>query len=143
VALCRDLADGPAVVLGTVVRNPAATGRGLFNAAVVVAGGRVSGCTRSASSRPTTSSTRPATCVGRRPWWSPSRAVGGDLDLRDLWPRDPVDGRRLYDVDPPADLVRAGAEIVVNLSASLTTRARTPAAGRCSPRKPPGWAAPS
>ncbi len=120
VALCRDLADGPAVVLGTVVRNPAATGRGLFNAAVVVAGGRVLGV-YAKRLLPTYDVFDEARyfASGDAPLVVPiaGRRVGISI-CEDLWSRDPVDGRRLYDVDPPADLVRAGAEIVVNLSAS-------------------------
>jgi len=119
-ALCRELSDGPATVLGTVVRNPAATGRGLHNAAVVVAGGRVVGVYAKRllptydvfdEARYFAPGDGPlvVTVAGRR--------VGISI-CEDLWSRDAVDGRRLYDVDPPADLVRAGAEIVVNLSAS-------------------------
>ena len=118
--LCRDFADGPATVLGTVVRNPAATGRGLFNAAVVVAGGRVLGV-YAKRLLPTYDVFDEARyfAPGDAPLVIPlaGRRVGISI-CEDLWSRDAVDGRRLYDVDPPADLVRAGAEIVVNLSAS-------------------------
>lgn len=119
-ALARDLAGGPPVILGTAVRNPAATGRALYNAAVVLRAGKVDKVYAKRllptydvfdEARYFAPGDRPAviTVAGRR--------VGLSV-CEDLWAQDRVDGRRLYDADPLGDLVRAGAEVIVNLTAS-------------------------
>jgi len=119
-ALARELAGAPPTLIGTAVRNPASTGRALFNAAVLLRGGRVDKVYAKRllptydvfdEARYFASGDRPVVIdVG-------GRRVGLSI-CEDVWAQDLVDGRRLYDVDPLADLVRAGAEIVVNLTAS-------------------------
>ncbi|MFO0934862.1 MAG: NAD+ synthase [Planctomycetota bacterium] len=118
--LARDLAGCPPTLVGTAVRNPASTGRALFNAAVLLRGGRVDKVYAKRllptydvfdEARYFASGDRPVVIdVG-------GRRVGLSI-CEDVWAQDLVDGRRLYDVDPLGDLVRAGAEIVVNLTAS-------------------------
>jgi NAD+ synthetase len=118
--LAREFADGPAALLGTAIRNRAATGRALHNAAVFCRGGRVE-AVYAKRLLPTYD------VFDEARYFAPGegavvvevagRRVGLSI-CEDLWVRDRVAGRRLYDADPPADLVRAGVDVVVNLSAS-------------------------
>ena len=118
--LARELTGAPPTLVGTAVRNPASTGRALFNAAVLLRGGRVDKVYAKRllptydvfdEARYFASGDRPVVIdvAGRR--------VGLSI-CEDVWSQDLIDGRRLYDLDPVADLVRAGAEIIVNLTAS-------------------------
>ncbi len=118
--LAREFQDGPAAVVGTAARNPRPVGRALVNAAVFLRGGRVE-ATYAKRLLPTYDVFDEAryfapgdgpvvvTVAGRR--------VGLSI-CEDLWVSDRVGGRRLYDADPPMDLVRAGAEAIVGISAS-------------------------
>jgi len=119
-SLAREFRDAPPALLGTVVRNPSPTGRPILNAAVLARGGRVEAVyakrllpTYDVFDEARYFAPGDAPCVveiaGTR--------VGVSI-CEDLWSGDRVHGRRLYDADPPADLVRAGAQVVVNLSAS-------------------------
>ena len=120
-ALRRELPDGPATVVGTVVRNPPPTGRGALQRGRRAARAAASSGVYAKRLLPTYD------VFDEARYFAPGdgpvvvdvagRRVGLSI-CEDLWSRDAVDGRRLYDVDPPGDLVRAGAEIVVNLSAS-------------------------
>ncbi len=113
-------ADGPAAVIGTVGRNPRAVGPGIVNAAAFLEGGRVA-ATYAKRLLPTYDvfderryfAEGDRTCVvevaGRRV---------GLLVCEDLWVRDLVRGRHLYDADPPADLAAAGIDVAVCISAS-------------------------
>jgi len=113
--LARELADGPPVVLGTVARSGSATPGhpGLWNTAALLSGGRVAAL---AAKR-----LLPAYDVFHEPRWfvpgPPSEPVEiggrriGLLVCEDLWDEG-------YPVHPPAELVAAGAEMLVAISAS-------------------------
>ncbi|HVG93183.1 MAG TPA: NAD+ synthase [Planctomycetota bacterium] len=118
--LVAEHAAGPAALLGTVVRNAAPAGRALHNAAVLARGGRIETVYRKRL-LPTYD------VFDETRYFAPGggpavvEVAGLSIGLaicEDLWVNDPVGGRRLYDADPPMDLVRAGAEVVVCLSAS-------------------------
>jgi NAD+ synthetase len=119
-ALAREFAGGPAAVVGTVARNPRPTGRALLNAAAFLRGGRVE-ATYAKRLLPTYDVFDEARHFA--PGDGPvvvevaGRRVGLSV-CEDLWVSDRVAGRRLYEADPPMDLVRAGADVIVNVSAS-------------------------
>lgn len=113
--------DGPPAVIGTIARNPAATGRGLLNVAVLVHEGRVVAqyAKRLLPTYDVFDEQR-YFAPGDRPcvvYLGPERRLGL-LVCEDLWSEDLVHGRRLYDVDPPDELRRAGLDIAISLSAS-------------------------
>jgi NAD+ synthase/NAD+ synthase (glutamine-hydrolysing) len=118
--LARELAGGPAALVGTVVRTSATTGRALQNAAVLLRGGRVD-AVYAKRLLPTYDVFDEARyfAPGDRPLVVEvaGRRVGVPI-CEDVWARDEVGGRRLYDADPLADLARAGADVIVNLTAS-------------------------
>jgi NAD+ synthase (glutamine-hydrolysing) len=113
--LAAELWPGPPVLVGTVTRAPSrAPGHpGLFNALALLEGGRVAAAREKRL--------LPAYDVFHEPRWflpGPARgplAVGGRavgaLVCEDLW----AEG---YGVDPPADLARAGADLLVCAAAS-------------------------
>jgi NAD+ synthetase len=117
--LAREFRDGPAAVVGTVVTNPRPTGPGLLNAAAFVRGGRVQVYAKRLlptydvfdERRYFAPGDRPCVveCAGKRV---------GLLVCEDLWVDDLVDGRRLYDADPPGDLAREGIDVAVSIAAS-------------------------
>ncbi|HEX3129032.1 MAG TPA: nitrilase-related carbon-nitrogen hydrolase, partial [Thermoanaerobaculia bacterium] len=109
--LARELADGPPAVVGTVARSGRSTPGhpGLWNAAALLDGGRVSALVpkRLLPSYDVFHETR---------WFVPgerSEPVGklGLLICEDLWDE-------AYPVHPPAELLAAGAEILVTISSS-------------------------
>jgi NAD+ synthase/NAD+ synthase (glutamine-hydrolysing) len=118
--LARTLADQAPVLVGLPEPNPADEGRPLFNAAALVCGGRVSHRFRKAllptydvfdEDRYFEPFLGPQTLdlAGRRVGISICEDIWND---RDFWKR------RRYHHDPVDELVRAGAEVIVNLSAS-------------------------
>ncbi|MCC7139191.1 MAG: NAD+ synthase [Planctomycetes bacterium] len=119
-ALAHEHRDGPPAVLGTVVRSAGPTGRALHNGAVFLRAGRVE-AVYAKRLLPTYDVFDEARyfAPGRDPVVVPvaGRRVGLSV-CEDAWAADPVGGRRLYDGDPLGDLARAGADVVVNLSAS-------------------------
>ncbi len=113
--LARELADGPPAVVGTVARSGFSTPGhpGLWNAAAVLDGGRVAAMVpkRLLPAYDVFHETRwfvpgersdPVTIAGRRI---------GLLVCEDLWDE-------AYPVHPPAELLAAGAEILVAISSS-------------------------
>jgi NAD+ synthase/NAD+ synthase (glutamine-hydrolysing) len=118
--LARDLADGPPTLIGLPEPNPADEGRPLFNTAALVRGGRVEYRFRKAL-LPTYDvfdedryfepfhGAQTVDLAGCRVGVSICEDIWND---RDFWKR------RRYHHDPVEELVRAGAEIIVNLSAS-------------------------
>jgi NAD+ synthetase len=119
-ALAAEFAGGPAAIVGTVARNPAPTGPGLWNAAAFLRGGRVEAA-YAKRLLPTYD------VFDERRYFAPGdrpvvvEVAGkriGLLVCEDLWAADVVGGRRLYDADPPGDLRRAGIDLVVAISAS-------------------------
>ncbi|MHC4601060.1 MAG: nitrilase-related carbon-nitrogen hydrolase, partial [Planctomycetota bacterium] len=109
-----------AMVVGYVERNPRPDGKALLNAAALLDGGRVAGVAFK-TLLPTydvfdeTRHFQPAST------WEPVPFRGVSLGLtlcEDVLNDKIEDVRNLYRDDPAASLVRAGAEIIVNLSAS-------------------------
>jgi NAD+ synthase/NAD+ synthase (glutamine-hydrolysing) len=118
--LARRAAAGPPLVVGALARNPEATGPALVNAAAFLRGGRVEAL-YAKRLLPTYDvfDERRYFAPGRSPVVVPlgGRRVGL-LVCEDLWSADRPHGRRLYDADPPGDARRAGADLLVAISAS-------------------------
>jgi NAD+ synthase/NAD+ synthase (glutamine-hydrolysing) len=118
--LAKALADQPPVLVGLPEPNPSDEGRPLFNSAVLVAGGRVEQRFRKAL-LPTYDvfdedryfepfhGAQLLDIGGRRLGISICEDIWND---RDFWKR------RRYHHDPVEELVRAGADAIVNLSSS-------------------------
>ena len=118
--LARAAGSGPALVVGTLARNPAPVGPALVNAAAFLRGGRLEAL-YAKRLLPTYD------VFDERRYFAPgTQAVVvnhagrrlGLLVCEDLWSADRVAGRRLYEADPPADTQRLGADLLVSLSAS-------------------------
>lgn len=119
-ALAREFADGPAAVVGTVMPNPRPVGRPLFNAALLLRGGRVEAA-YAKRLLPTYD------VFDEHRYFEPGdgpvvvevagRRVGL-LVCEDLWVSDRVRGRRVYEADPPADLAREGLDLAVAIASS-------------------------
>jgi NAD+ synthase/NAD+ synthase (glutamine-hydrolysing) len=119
-ALVAEFRSGPAAVLGTVVRNPAPTGPGLWNAAVLARGGRIE-AVYGKRLLPTYDVFDEVRHFAPGPGPVVAEVAGrrvGLLVCEDLWCAERVGGRRLYEADPPAETVRAGADLFVSLHAS-------------------------
>lgn len=119
-ALAREMADGPAAVVGTVVPNEHPVGRPLHNAAVLLQGGRVE-ATYAKRLLPTYD------VFDEHRYFEPGdgpvvvQVCGqriGLLICEDLWVSDLVRGRKLYEADPPADLAREGLDLAVAIASS-------------------------
>jgi NAD+ synthase/NAD+ synthase (glutamine-hydrolysing) len=118
--LARDLADGPPTLIGLPEPNPSDEGRPLFNTAALVRAGRVEHRFRKAL-LPTYDvfdedryfepfhGAQTIDLAGCRVGVSICEDIWND---RDFWKR------RRYHHDPVEELVRAGAQVIVNLSAS-------------------------
>jgi NAD+ synthase (glutamine-hydrolysing) len=121
--LARDAADLPPVLVGLPEPNPSDTGRPLFNTAALLRGGRIEERFRKAL-LPTYDvfdedryfepfhGPQVLDIAGQRVGISICEDIWND---RDFWKR------RRYHHDPIEELVRAGANIVLNLSASPFT----------------------
>lgn len=121
--LAEDLADAPPVLVGVPERNPEAAGRPLYNAAALLHGGRV---------RETFHKTLLPTydVFDEDRYFEPARGAQilrlGDRRIgisicEDIWNNCDFLNRRRYHTDPVAELVGAGAECIVNISASPFT----------------------
>jgi len=122
-SLARDAADLPPVLVGLPEPNPSDTGRPLFNSAVLLRGGRVDERFRKAL-LPTYDvfdedryfepfhGPQVLDLAGHRVGISICEDIWND---RDFWKR------RRYHHDPIEELIRAGATIVLNVSASPFT----------------------
>jgi len=118
--LAVELADQPPTLVGLPEPNPADEGRPLFNIAALVCGGRITQRFRKAL-LPTYDvfdedryfepfhGAQTVDLGGRRVGISVCEDIWND---RDFWKR------RRYHHDPVEELVRAGAQVIVNLSAS-------------------------
>ncbi len=120
-ALAARFADGPPAILGTLAANTSGRGRGLFNAAVYVEGGRIA-YTYAKRLLPTYDVFDEARYFARGETPGviqlPGGARVGLLICEDLWIEDRVRGRKLYRADPPGDLLTADLDLVVGISAS-------------------------
>ena len=112
--------DGIAVLCGSVERHNDAPGKPLHNSAVLFAGGRILFTTRKRllptydvfdESRYFTPGgvSLPCTFQGVRL---------GITVCEDIWNDPDIFTRRLYDIDPVADLAGAGVDLLINISAS-------------------------
>ena len=121
--LARELADGPPTLVGLPEENPSDEGRPLFNSAALLQGGTVQQRFRKAL-LPTYDvfdedryfepfhGAQVLDIAGTRIGISICEDIWND---RDFWKR------RRYHHDPVEELVRAGAKVIVNLSASPFT----------------------
>jgi NAD+ synthetase len=119
-ALAREFADGPAAVVGTVLPNPRPFGRPLLNTAAFLRRGKVE-ATYAKRLLPTYD------VFDEHRYFEPGagpvvvEVAGlrvGLLICEDLWVSDLVQGRRVYEGDPPGDLAAAGVDLVVGIAAS-------------------------
>jgi len=125
VAAVADLTagDAPAIVLGGVERNPAPRGKPLYNAVVLCVDGEVVGRSRKRL-LPTYDVFEEDRYFARG-----SEAVVHDLDgvslgltvCEDAWNEPDAWERPLYDGDPLEEVAAAGADLLVNVSASPFT----------------------
>jgi NAD+ synthetase len=114
-------AKGTALLVGTILPNPAATGKTAFNAAVLLREGRIAAVARKCL-LPTYD------VFDEARYFEPAkepvlvRLAGEKVGIticEDLWnDKDFWRARRLYREDPGAALVRRGATLIVNISAS-------------------------
>jgi NAD+ synthase/NAD+ synthase (glutamine-hydrolysing) len=126
-ALAKTLADGPAVLVGLPEPNPSSEGRPLFNTAVLLQKGAVGQRFRK-SLLPTYD------VFDEDRYFEPYRGnemlefCGRRLGIsicEDIWNDHDFWKRRRYHFDPIEELAKAGAQAIVNLSASPF------AAGKC------------
>ena len=127
-ALAADIGDGIDVIVGYADRNPDPVGRPLHNAVALLRGGRV-------ASRHLKTLLPTYDVFDESRYFEPgerderenlvavadeagrSRVVGMSV-CEDLWNDEQLIARRLYHENPIADLMAAGAELLVNASAS-------------------------
>ncbi len=111
---------GPAAIVGFAQPNDSPTGRPAYNAAALLADGRVHHVIRKRL-LPTYD------VFDESRYFEPADAQpivefrGTRLGIticEDMWSREELLARPLYDVDPLADLAAAGAELLINISAS-------------------------
>ena len=119
--LASDLRDAPPVLVGAPVENPARDGRPLFNAAVLLRGGRVERIFRK-TLLPTYD------VFDEDRYFEPGPGGSGLLDAagcdcavsicEDIWNDRDFWHRRRYHRDPIAEARDEGADLVINMSAS-------------------------
>ncbi|MEK6642893.1 MAG: NAD+ synthase [Planctomycetota bacterium] len=123
-ALALKCADGPPVLVGCVTRHDEPVGRPLRNTLALLSGGKVVGEYHK-SLLPTYD------VFDEHRYFEPAKQSGmatiqtksgpvrvGVTICEDVWNDKEVLGRRLYERDPVAELKRAGAQLIVNASAS-------------------------
>ncbi|MEC9047881.1 MAG: NAD+ synthase [Planctomycetota bacterium] len=131
-ALARSAPPGTALLVGCLERNAAAAtsgGRGLFNGVALVRDGRVEVVARKCL-LPTYDVFDESRYF--EPWAAPEQnlvevlgVTVGVVVCEDSWNDEAFFGRRSYATDPVERVVAAGAQLVVNLSASPWARGRT------------------
>lgn len=117
---CREIT----ACVGFVQPDPSDAGKGIYNAAAVCAEGKVT-ATYAKMLLPTYDvfdewrhfNAGRQVCVTTVRGAAGSKRIGLSI-CEDLWNDEQFEGRRVYGVDPIEMAVRAGAEILVNLSAS-------------------------
>lgn len=122
-AIAKELKDGPPLLVGVATPNPGDVGRPLFNSAVLVQGGQV-GQAFHKSLLPTYD------VFDEDRYFEPYHGVqileiaGTKLGIsicEDVWNDRDFWERRRYHKDPIAELTQAGAQAILNLSASPFT----------------------
>jgi NAD+ synthase/NAD+ synthase (glutamine-hydrolysing) len=118
------------VLAGYVQPDPTGGGRGLYNAAALCFGGRVERWYAKTllptydvfdESRYFNTGSEPCVYVSRAGDREESRVAGTRVAVticEDLWNDEQFEGRRVYGIDPVQRAAAAGAEVLVNLSAS-------------------------
>lgn len=123
VAALDDIAgrcQGVAAVVGFVQPDPQGAGTGIFNAAALCAAGRVQ-ATYAKTLLPTydvfdeVRYFNAGTNTGVVPWGGTTLGL---TICEDLWNDQQFEGRKVYGVDPIDAAVRAGARLLINISAS-------------------------
>jgi len=112
--------DRLAILCGFVDRNPSPSGKALFNSAALCREGRVTGRYRKCL-LPTYDVFDEARHFEPGGAAAPLELDGVRLGVtvcEDVWVDPPAGGRRLYRRDPVAEVAAAGADLLVNLSAS-------------------------
>jgi len=129
-AALRDLARSAGemgLIVGCAARNPRPVGKPILNAAALLHRGRVA-AVRGKTLLPTYD------VFDERRYFEPAAANApvrfGGLRLglticEDAWSREPGRSRRLYRADPVARLAAAGADLIINISASPFERGKT------------------
>jgi NAD+ synthase/NAD+ synthase (glutamine-hydrolysing) len=122
-SLASDLVDAPPVLVGLAEPNPGEVGRPLFNSAALLRGGRVE-CTFHKTLLPTYD------VFDEDRYFEPAsepqildlgKARLGISICEDIWNDRDFWKRRRYHTDPIEELVKAGAQVAINLSASPFT----------------------
>lgn len=119
-ACCREIT----AVVGFVQPDPSGTGKGIYNAAAICAGGTVT-ATYAKMLLPTYDvfdewrhfNAGRQVCVAEIRLASAAKRIGLSI-CEDLWNDEQFEGRKMYGVDPIEMAVRANAQVLVNLSAS-------------------------
>ncbi|MFA6003783.1 MAG: NAD+ synthase [Elusimicrobiota bacterium] len=115
------------IIVGCIARNPSRIGKPIINAAALLHRGRIAAL-RGKTLLPTYD------VFDERRYFEPAadnapvRFLGRRIGLsicEDAWARAPGRSRRLYPEDPVAVHARAGAEIIINVSASPFERGKT------------------
>ena len=126
----KDLARGTGemgLVVGAAVRNPRPVGKPILSAAALLHRGKVA-AVRGKTLLPTYD------VFDERRYFEPASGNApvhfGGLRIgiticEDAWSRAPGQSRRLYRTDPVAEQVRAGADLLLNLSASPFERGKS------------------
>jgi NAD+ synthase (glutamine-hydrolysing) len=112
--------DSMGIVVGYVDRNPAGHGKGLFNAAALCVGGRVVGRYHKCllPSYDVFDEARYFEPGGpAKPLLFKGIRLGVSV-CEDVWADPDLDGRSIYHRDPVLEQVEAGAEVLINISAS-------------------------
>ena len=113
---CRNIA----AIVGFVSKNKSETGKGLFNSAAFICGGKIK-FVQHKSLLPTydvfdeTRHFEPASSHKIFPYNGEKMGI---TICEDVWSGVNIEGRRLYHYDPIAKLAKAGAKTIINISAS-------------------------
>lgn len=121
--LAKELAGGPAVLVGMAEPNPNSDGRPLFNCAALIRGGKVEARFRK-TLLPTYDvfdEDRYFEPYGENPLLELGGKKIGVTICEDVWNDKSFWKQRRYKLDPVERAARAGAEILVNISASPFT----------------------
>ena len=121
--LAKDVSEGPPVLVGLAQPNKDAVGRALFNVACLLQNGRVDTCFRK-TLLPTYDVFDEDRYFEPAPGNQLLKLKGWRLGIcicEDVWNDSDFWQRRRYHIDPIEDLARAGAQALVNLSASPFT----------------------
>lgn len=113
-------ARGAAAVVGFAEPSGRPFGRSLYNAAALVHRGEVLGVSRKRllPTYDVFDEARYFEAAASQPLISFGGLKLGVTICEDMWSRDEMHGQPLYDCDPIADCARAGADVILNVSAS-------------------------